>query len=88
MLLGVNVIYDKPEDFYGEEFSNEEAQRFYQLLKEMNMSLFKGSKKSKLSMCVRLLAAKANWNVPDQRLEFFTKMMLDVTPTKENLPKS
>ncbi|KAI5448246.1 hypothetical protein KIW84_015608 [Lathyrus oleraceus] len=39
----VNVTYDKPEDFDGEELSNEEAQRFYQLLKEMNTSLFGGS---------------------------------------------
>ncbi|CAK8577710.1 unnamed protein product [Lathyrus sativus] len=36
-------------------------------------------------MCVRLLATKSNWNVPDQCLEYFAKMMLDVTPTKGNL---
>ncbi|KAI5443990.1 hypothetical protein KIW84_012571 [Lathyrus oleraceus] len=39
-------------------------------------------------MCVRLLAAKSNWNVPDQCLEFFAKMILDATPTKDNLPTS
>ncbi|CAK8575475.1 unnamed protein product [Lathyrus sativus] len=39
-------------------------------------------------MCVRLLAAKSNWNVPDQCLEYFAKMMLDATPTKDNLPTS
>ena len=49
--LGVNVIYDEPEDFDGEELSNEEAERFYQLLNEMNMSLFEGSSDAKLSMC-------------------------------------
>ena len=86
--FGVNVTYDEPEDFDGEELPNEEAQRFYQLLNEMNTPLFEGSSDSKLSMCVRLLAAKSNWNVPDQCLEFFAKMMLDVTPTKDNLPTS
>ena len=54
----VNVTYDKPKDFDGEELSNEEAQRFYQLLKEMNILLFEGLSNSKLSICVRLLVAK------------------------------
>ena len=58
--FGVNVTYDEPGDFDGEEFPNEEAQRFYQLLNEMNTSLFEGSSDSKLSMCVRLLAVKSN----------------------------
>lgn len=41
--FGVNMTYDEPEDFDGEELSNEKAQRFYQLLKEMNTLLFEGS---------------------------------------------
>jgi hypothetical protein len=86
--FGVNVTYDEPGDFDGEELPNEEAQRFYQLLNEMNTSLFEGSSDSKLSMCVRLLAAKSNWNVSDQCLEHFAKMMLDSTATKDNLPTS
>lgn len=86
--FGVNMTYNEPEDFDGEKLSNEEAQRFYQLLKEMNMSLFEGSSYSKLSMRVRLLIVKSNGNVPDQCLEFFIKMMLDATPTKDNLPTS
>ena len=86
--FGVNVTYDEPGDFDGEELPNEEAQRFYQLLNEMNTPLFEGSSDSKLSMCVRLLAAKSNWNVSDQCLEHFAKMMLDSTATKDNLPTS
>src|ERR1051325_5133415 len=86
--FGVNVTYDEPGDFDGEELPNEEAQRFYQLLNEMNTSLFKGLSDSKLSMCVRLLAAKSNWNVSYQCLEHFAKMMLDSTATKDNLPTS
>ena len=67
---------------------NEDAQRFYQLLNDMNTPLFEGSPDSKLSMCVRLLASKSNWNVPDQCLEHFAKMMLDSTATIDNLPTS
>ncbi|KAI5412414.1 hypothetical protein KIW84_057184 [Lathyrus oleraceus] len=77
----VYVTYDEPQDFDGEQFSNEEAQNCYQLLKEMNMTLYEGSLESKLSICVRLLTVNANLNVPDQCLKFFTKMMLDATPT-------
>src|SRR3954470_6591893 len=40
--FGVNVTYDEPEDFGGEEMPNEEAQKFYQLLNEMNTPLFGG----------------------------------------------
>ncbi|CAK8537010.1 unnamed protein product [Lathyrus sativus] len=86
--FGVNVIYDEPQDFDGEELPNEEAQRFYQLLKKMNTPLFERLADSKLSMCVRLLVAKSNWNVPDQCLEYFAKMMLDATHTKDKFPTS
>jgi len=37
---------------------------------------------------VKLLAWKSNWNVPNQCLDFITKMLLNVTPMNENLPKS
>ncbi|XP_058742465.1 uncharacterized protein LOC131614952 [Vicia villosa] len=85
----VNVAYDEQQDSGDEEeLPNEKSQKFYELLKEINTPLFEGSSDSKLSMCVRLLAAKSNWNVPDQCLEFFCQMMLDATPTKENLPRS
>lgn len=84
----VNVTYDEPEDFDGEELPNEEAHKVYQLLKKMNTQLFEGSLDLKLSMCVRLLAAKSNQNVPNQSLKFFAKMMLNTTPTKDNLPTS
>lgn len=86
--LGVNVIYDEPEDFNGEELPKEQTQRFYQLLNEINSSLLEGSSDSKLSMCMRLLVANSNWNVLDQYLEFFAKMMFGATPTKGNLPTS
>ncbi|KAK2445148.1 hypothetical protein QL285_016112 [Trifolium repens] len=88
--LGVNMDYgeDEDDDVFEEQVPNEKAQKFYEMLREMNTPLFEGASDSTLSMCVRLLAAKSNWNVPDMCLEFVTKMMLDVTPVKDNMPKS
>ena len=71
-----------------EEPPNEEAQLFYNLLLEANKPLFEGASELKLSICVKLLACKSNWNVPNQCLDFITKMLLDVTPMNENFPKS
>ncbi|KAK2441483.1 hypothetical protein QL285_012776 [Trifolium repens] len=84
--LGVNLSYEGG----GEEevIPNEKALKFYAMMEEVNKPLFEGSFDSKLSMCVRLLAAKSNWNVPEDCLEFFSKMMLDATPVKDNLPTS
>lgn len=67
---------------------NKKAQKFYQLLKERSIPLFAGSSDSRLSMRVRLLVAKSNWNVPYQYLEFFAKMMLNANLVKENMPTS
>lgn len=50
------------------------------LVKEINKPLFEESPDSKLSVCVRLLATKSKRHVPNQCLEFFSKMMLGVTP--------
>jgi len=58
------------------------------LLAEANQSLFEGARDSKLSVCVRLLSYKSNWNIPDQCLEAFTKLLLDLTPPNMSLPKS
>jgi len=91
------MVYDaltQQESFHAadsnnmEEAPNEETQRFYNLLLDANTLLYKGASDSKLSMCVRLLACKSNWNVPEQCLDFISKMFLDVTPIKTNFPKS
>ena len=55
---------------------------------EANEPLYEGETDSKLSISVRLLACKSNWNVPDQCLEFISKMLLDATPIKDGLPKT
>ncbi|KAI5405777.1 hypothetical protein KIW84_052518 [Lathyrus oleraceus] len=86
--LGMNVTCDEPQDFDADELPNEKEKNFYQLLKERNIPLFEGSSDSRLSMCVRLLTAKSNWNILDHCLGFFAKMMLDASPMKENMPTS
>jgi len=58
-----------------EEPQNEEAQRFYNLLLEANKPLFEGASESKLSICVKLLTCKSNWNVSNKCLDFITKML-------------
>ena len=54
---------------------------------EVNKPLYEEASDSKLSISARLLACKSNWNIPDQCLEFISKMLLDVTPIKECLQK-
>ena len=49
--------------------------------------LYEGATNSKLLISAQLLACKSNWNVPDQCLEFISKMLLDSTPIKDGLPK-
>ncbi|CAJ2669088.1 unnamed protein product [Trifolium pratense] len=84
--LGVNMSYEGG----GQEeiIPNNKALKFYAMMEEVNKPLYEGASDSKLSMCVRLLAAKSNWNVPEDCLEFFSKMMLDATPVKDNMPTS
>jgi len=79
--------FEIPETNF-EEPPNEATQWFYNLLVESNEPLFEGSSESKLSICVRLLACKSNWNVPDECLDFIAKMLQDVTPMNKALPKN
>ena len=58
------------------------------MLVESNEPLFEGSSESKLSICVRLLACKSNWNVPYECLDSIAKILQDVTPMNKALPKN
>ncbi|BAT81895.1 hypothetical protein VIGAN_03180500 [Vigna angularis var. angularis] len=71
-----------------EEAPNEETQRFFNFLLDANQPLYGGASDSKLSMCVRLLACKSNWNIPNQGIDFIAKMVMDATPIKSGLPKT
>ncbi|CAK8537482.1 unnamed protein product [Lathyrus sativus] len=70
-----------------EEPPNKEAQEFYDLLTFANQPLYEGASESKLSVCVKLMACKTNWNVPQKCIDFFANMLLEVCPSKDSLPK-
>jgi len=77
----------QPNDTNLEECPNETTQRFYNLLTEANQPLFERATHSKLSVYVRLMSYKSNWNIPNQCLDAFTKLLLDLTPPNMSLPK-
>ncbi|XP_047165266.1 uncharacterized protein LOC124834592 [Vigna umbellata] len=58
------------------------------IMKSLQMKPLKGSTESKLSVCIRLMAGKSNWNVPIQVVDFYTKLMLDLTPPNNFMPKN
>ncbi|GAU31957.1 hypothetical protein TSUD_288910 [Trifolium subterraneum] len=58
--LGVNMSYEGGSE--EEIIPNDKALKFYAMMEEVNKPLFEGASDSKLSMSVRLLAAKSNWN--------------------------
>jgi hypothetical protein len=87
--LGINVENNGPGDEYEvDELPNDEAERFFNLLKETSKPLFEGSVVSKLSMCVRLLGIKSQFQVPELAMDMMTKLILDVTPIPGDLPQS
>nr|XP_027186018.1 uncharacterized protein LOC113784049 [Cicer arietinum] len=75
------------EEENNEEPPNDDAQDFYDLLTAANKPLYERTSDSKLSICVKLLAFKSNWNVPHKCLDFFARMLVDVCPFKDSLPK-
>ncbi|XP_047155998.1 uncharacterized protein LOC124827058 [Vigna umbellata] len=76
------------EDSSDEESPNEITQRFYNLLADANKPVFDGSSESKLSVCIKLMACKSNWNVPNQAMDFISKLILELTPVNNSLPKN
>jgi len=57
-------------------------------LAETNQPVFEGVTELKLSICVRHLACKSNWNIPNQALDNMAKIYLDLTPPNNSLPKN
>ena len=53
----------------------------------MNLSL-KGVRESKLFVCIKLLAFKSNWNIPNQALDQMAKLILDLTQPNNPLPNN
>ncbi len=79
---------EEDEEEIFEESPNKDAQDFYDLLIAANQPLYEGASESKLSICVKLLACKSNWNVPQKCIDFFASMLVAVCPSKDALPKN
>jgi len=64
--LNWHASFEQQDNSRLEESPNEATQRFYNLLAEANQPVFEGVTESKLPICIRLLACKSNWNIPNQ----------------------
>ena len=71
-----------------DEMPNIECQRFYDMLIEANKPIYDGCSESTLSIAVKLLATKTNWHVPQKCVDYLAQMLVDVSPTKDNIPKN
>jgi hypothetical protein len=71
-----------------EEIPNPSCQRFFDLLKAANEPIYEGCSQSKLSILVRMLAARANWHIPQRCVDFFAEIFANLSPSNDNLPKN
>ena len=71
-----------------EEIPNPSCERFFNLLKAANEPIYEGCSQSKLSISIRMLAARANWHIPQRCVDFFAEMFADLSPSKDSLPKN
>jgi hypothetical protein len=69
---------DNEEEINEEPPSNDD-QNFYDLLTTANRPVYEGASESKLSMSVKLMACKTNWNIPQKCLDFIASMLIDVS---------
>jgi len=86
--LGQHASFDEADDIRLKESPNEFTQRFYNLLAEANEPVFEGVTESKLSICIRLLSFKSNWNIPNQALDNIAKLILDLVGFEEQKSKT
>ena len=86
--LGQHDSFEEADDSHLEDSPNDFTQRFYNLLAEANEPAFEGVTESKLSVCIRLLSFKSNWNIPNQTLDNIAKLILDLTPPNNFLPNN
>nr|XP_018624256.2 uncharacterized protein LOC108944053 isoform X2 [Nicotiana tomentosiformis] len=64
---------------------NDEAKRFYESLESASRPLYEGSMHSELSVAVRLLTIKSDWNISQAGMNAIIGLMSEVSPSI-NLP--
>ncbi|XP_060170439.1 uncharacterized protein LOC132601361 [Lycium barbarum] len=92
-------MHDMVQDAYGihsefesgnhdEEAPNEEASRFFEQLKNASRPLYEGSPHSQLSIAVRLLSIKADWNVPQGAMDAVISLIHELVDPKLEIPEN
>ncbi|XP_060177962.1 uncharacterized protein LOC132607901 [Lycium barbarum] len=92
-------MYDMVQDAYGihsefesgnhdEEAPNEEASRFFEQLKNASRPLYERSPHSQLSIAVRLLSIKADWNVPQGAMDAVISLIHELVDPKLEIPEN
>ncbi|KAH0679485.1 hypothetical protein KY284_020570 [Solanum tuberosum] len=71
---------------YFDEAPNEQARRFYDQLEESSSPLCEGSPHSALSVAVRLMNIKSDWNVPNAAMDSMVDLLGDLVSRPEPTP--
>lgn len=69
-----------------EQTPNDDAKHFYEQLEEASRPLREGSPHSELSVAVRLLSIKSDWNISQAAMDSFIDLMSELVDPNINLP--
>ncbi|WMV24332.1 hypothetical protein MTR67_017717 [Solanum verrucosum] len=77
----------EPEQYF-DKAPNEEARHFYDQLEESSCPLCEGSPHSALSVAVRLMKIKSDWNVPNAAMDSMVDLLGELVNPEFNIPKN
>ncbi|WMV15129.1 hypothetical protein MTR67_008514 [Solanum verrucosum] len=77
----------EPEQYF-DEAPNEEARHFYDQLEESSRPLCERSPHSALSVAVRLVNIKSDWNVPNDAMDSMVDLLGELVNLEFNIPKN
>ncbi|WMV54577.1 hypothetical protein MTR67_047962 [Solanum verrucosum] len=77
----------KPKQYF-DEAPNEGARLFYDQLEESSCPLCEGSPHSTLSVAVRLMNIKSNWNVPNAAMDSMVDLLGELVNPEFKIPKN
>ncbi|WMV07906.1 hypothetical protein MTR67_001291 [Solanum verrucosum] len=84
--FGMHSDFEQGENV--EEAPNEEANIFYEQLRDCSSHLFNGSQHSKLSVAVRLLSIKSNNNISQGAMDSMIELMKELVDPNVEIPDS
>ncbi|KAG5609984.1 hypothetical protein H5410_021265 [Solanum commersonii] len=77
----------EPEQYF-DEVPNEKARCFYDQLEESSCPLCEGNPHSTLSVAVRLMNIKSNWNVPNAAMDSMANLLGELVNPEFNISKN